>query len=121
MRQWVCAGIHLHIHLQAIYAYTYTNAYCNGDFHSHFHPNYNYDSSTNSDICAYRYCDDYIQANADGQAIWNAQGTTRPAAAPVAYLDGRSKHPTPNARHRTPLFRGFLVERWALSVESWAF
>ena len=118
--------IHVHVHLPAIYAYAYTNCHCNshcniytnchcncdgnsniycncdchGDFYSHFHPNYNYDSTTNSDIYAYRYFDgyrnyhpapdshaysyydDYTQANAHGQAACNAEGTTHPATAP---------------------------------------
>jgi hypothetical protein len=96
------------------YTYSYRNSDCNsdcdrdcnsdcdchGDFYSHFHPNYNYDSTTNSDIYAYRYFDgyrnyhpapdshaysyydDYTQANAYGQAAFNAEGATHPAAAP---------------------------------------
>ena len=62
--------------------YFHCNSYCDchGDFHSHFHPNY--DSTTNSDIYAYGYFDDYTQANAYAQAACNAEGTTHPAAAP---------------------------------------
>ena len=64
-------------------AQRYGNSYCDchGDFHSHFHPNY--DSTTNSDIYAYSYFDDYTQANPYAQAACNAEGTTHPAAAPV--------------------------------------
>ena len=74
------------------YGYCNFNSHCNsycdchGDFHSHFHLNYN--STTKSDSYAYGYFDDYAQANAYGQAAWNAQGTTHPAAAPESVITG---------------------------------
>jgi hypothetical protein len=65
---------------------------CHGDLHSHFHPNYNHDSTTNSDIYAFSYSDDYTQANAYAQAACNAKGTTHPAAAPVAFVYEKETH-----------------------------
>jgi hypothetical protein len=70
------------------YCYFHCNSYrdCHGDFHSHFHPNY--DSTTNSDIYAYGYFDDYTKANAYAQAACNAEITTHRAAAPESVITG---------------------------------
>jgi len=63
------------------YSDHYAYCYCYCDFHSHLHPND--DSTSNPDIYAYGYSDEYAQDNAYAQAACNAEGTTHPAAAAI--------------------------------------